>query len=122
MDKPLVLLLADDLKTARATAVLLRDWGYDVSTGATEQVLLSDTADKTRVVAIIVDLVVEQSRKAVERALATRAAIGADIPILIQATNDTAGSAPIAASRVTLLSKPVDPARINAWLDTLRGT
>ncbi len=116
MDRPIVLLLTDDPRIASAIGMLLLDWGYDGRGSSSPW----DADRSANVAAIVVDLLTARTEQALDRAIVMRQRLGHAVPILIQANGgmNIAGGEPLAEAgeRVTILPKPVDPARIRAWL------
>ena len=116
---PLVMLLADDPKSARALGLLLSDWGYKVTVGAAPDGPEMAAGHGARPVAIIADLAHAGCRATVETALMLRARIASNVPILICDNEGRDMRLDMAAPAVTLLRKPADPAAIRQWLESL---
>ena len=116
MDRPIVLLMTDDPRIASAMGMLLLDWGYDGRGSSSPW----ETDHSVPVAAILVDLLAARTEQALNRAIMVRERLGHPVPILIQSNcgPDGARGEAIADAlpRVTILDKPVDPARIRAWL------
>ncbi len=112
MDRPIVLLLTDEPRIASAIGLLLLDWGYDGRGSASPW----DIDRSVRVAAILVDLLTARTEQALDRAMMVRERLGHSVPILIQSNGARGEAIAAAGERVTILAKPVDPARIRAWL------
>lgn len=117
MDRPAVLLLTDDLSIARAIEMLLRDWGFDGRSAGAAWDKPRSGPGKLRVAGILVDMLGTQTEKALAAAVALRERAGAQVPILIQSNNGGTDVPGRPVEGVTILPKPVDPARIRAWLN-----
>ncbi len=116
MDRPSVLLLTDDPSIARAIEMLLRDWGFDGKAAGSAWDKPCSGRAMAPVAGILVDLVDMQIGTALDNAVALRQRVGAPVPILIQSNNGYTTVPGRSEERVTILAKPVDPARIRAWL------
>jgi len=116
MDRPIVLLVTDDSRIASAMGMLLLDWGYDGRGSSSPW----EVDRAVPVAAILVDLLSARTEQALDRAIMVRERLGHPVPILIQSNcgpNAARGKAIAEAQAcVTILDKPVDPARIRAWL------
>jgi DNA-binding response OmpR family regulator len=116
VDRPAVLLLTDDPNIARAIGMLLRDWGFEGRAADSVGVESDAPGSQIKVAGILVDLLTARTAHALDHALALRARVGEQVPILIQANNGSPSDSVPSAKHVTILSKPVDPGRIRVWL------
>jgi len=117
--QPVVLLLSDDRKSARAIELLLFDWGYRVVPGAGDPCLDHAAVMDMRPIAIISDAVHASQTASLVAAHALRAHAGAAVPILLCTKDDLATRPDQLNAGITVLAKPVDPRRVRLWLDTM---
>ncbi len=115
-DLPVVLLLTDEPRIARATELLLRDWGYATRVVAPGRNRNARLAAMPGLAGIVVDLLSVPFEQALCEALALRDAFDPRTPMIIHV--DTMGdtATPVPAERVTIQLRSTDPDRIRIWL------
>jgi hypothetical protein len=100
-----VLMVADDAKTAGALAMLIEDWGFGVISAAAQD----QAALPCDVAAIVMDLV--RTRPRLSWLLRHR------IPTLILVNSEAGLAGGTFADHAAVLAKPVAPHQIRAWLE-----
>lgn len=117
--KPQIILLTDDPTTAGVMRLLLCDWGYapiarQLSAGAAK-------ATEHAALAIICDVVHASAETALATALALRASLRPDLPILISARDTCVTGREPVPSLIRICSKPMHPSCVRRWLDAHRN-
>lgn len=117
---PLVLMLSDEPRSARAVKLLLGDWGYRVAIGSmSDPISLSDRRSE-HAVAILTDLVQAGWEHGLEQAIAVRQHVAAQLPILILCPHELPKMMRALPHGVTALEKPVEPIKLQEWLHALQ--
>lgn len=115
-DLPVVLLLTDAPRIARATELLLRDWGYAtrmVSPGRNSSARLAAVPG---LAGIVVDLLSMPFQQALCEALTLRDAFYPRTPMIIHVDSMGDTATPVPAERVMIQLRSTDPDRIRIWL------
>ncbi|MFY7854729.1 MAG: ATP-binding protein [Rubrivivax sp.] len=119
-----VAVIDDDTDVRQGLHALLSRWGHPVLMAADDTRLLQAWRDAGRppVQAIVCDLRLAAHRSGLQAVAALRSAWRRDVPALV-ITGDIAPDrmAPLAASGLPWLAKPVMPMRLRGWLASLAG-
>ncbi len=108
-ERAVVLMVADDAKSARALAMLIEDWGFGVISAAPAEMPRSQAAPPRDVAAVIMDLVRTQPRPGWPPT--------PGLPTLILVNSDVDLARRPRADHAVMLAKPVAPHQIRAWLE-----
>ena len=119
LDRLGVAVIDDDPAVRDSMGVLLAQWGGDVVAGASaEEVLrLAGPRPAERLHAAVVDLQLADGRDGIGAIHALRAACGEALPaLLVSGATSATWLAQVQASGLQVMTKPVAPERLRAWL------
>lgn len=115
--RPLILLLEDDLSSAEAMQLVLRDWGADVVHGAgAEDIVSVAGARATSAAMIITDFHLPDGNGVAAAQQLRRRAPRARVLVLSGSLSNDAKHAAKSAG-YTFMRKPAPPREIIAWLE-----
>ncbi|WP_088343322.1 MULTISPECIES: response regulator [Rhodomicrobium] len=113
-DRPLVLIIEDNVETANALSLLLEDWGFAYLAAESPAAAVRALGDRiTEVQALITDFHLHDGFTGIKGAVAVHNAVGRPVPTLI-----TTGFLDLAETldSFPVLSKPFDPSVLHQWL------
>jgi signal transduction histidine kinase/CheY-like chemotaxis protein len=119
--RPIVALIDDDTSVLEALLALFEHWQIEAATGSDAPSVIQDLLQLGRKPdAIISDYRLTEARTGIDAIADLRAAFGADLPAIL-ITGETAASSleAIRAAGLTVLHKPLKPARLRALLSHL---
>jgi CheY-like chemotaxis protein len=116
---PLVAFIDDDETILEAMTAVFDQWSIDLAVGVDAQQVKDDLVELGRKPdAILTDYRLRDGRNGIEAVIELRAAFGVDIPAVL-ITGDTAPTTiqAIANSGLPVLHKPLQPAKLRAYLN-----